>query len=444
MVQIYKAPKGKKQGTVGATKLTLNIDALEHGGLGVCRSHQPVVFVEGGLPGEQLDVRISEKKPRYWQGIAVKVLSPSAQRIAPFCPHSRECGGCQNQHISQVDLLAHKQNAVGQLLQRQTGMTTLNWQSPILGPAQGYRRKARLAIDAQNKAEVKVGFRAKGSDQVVSISQCPILTEPLQAVLAPLLHLIKQLKGTKQLGHLSVLDADNQLQLCLRITRALPAEDIARLRQFAEENTLRLLLETAPNRFELVCGDNQDACYAPVPELSLSVGPNDFIQVNQSVNQAMVNQALAWLAAVPGERVLDLFCGVGNFSLPLARAGASVIGVEGVEAMVKRASDNASANGLQVDFRCLDLSDSDALSRLPTEVDRVLLDPARAGAQALMPILHKLKPKGILYVSCNPATFTRDAAMLVEKGWQIDKIGLMDMFPQTAHTELMAHFSRPQ
>lgn len=442
MVQIYKAPKGKKPGPIGAPKLTLSIDDIEHGGLGVCRSHQPVVFVEGGLPGEQLEVRITDKKPRYWQGLAVKVLSPSAERIEPFCPHSRECGGCQNQHIGQTELIVHKQQAVDQLLKRQTGIKTLNWQAPLLGPAQGYRRKARLAIDAQNRADVKVGFRAKGSDQVVSIKQCAILSEPLQAILPPLLSLIKQLKGTKQLGHISVLDADDQVQLCLRVTCALPGEDLARLSQFAEDNSLRLMLETAPNRFELVSGTSQDVHYSPSAELSLAIGPNDFIQVNDVVNQAMVSQALTWLQVTPGEQVLDLFCGVGNFSLPLAHAGAQVTGVEGIEAMVKRAAKNASENGLQVDFQCLDLSDTAALAKLPSQIDKVLLDPARAGAQALMSVLHKLNPKGILYVSCNPATFARDAAVLIDKGWQVDKIGLMDMFPNTAHTELMAHFSK--
>ncbi|GAA0342203.1 23S rRNA (uracil(1939)-C(5))-methyltransferase RlmD [Bowmanella denitrificans] len=438
MVQIYKAAKGRKPGPVSLANQLLTIDELDHAGMGVCRSHQPVVFVEGALPGEQVETRIIQKKSRHWQGQAVKVLQSSPERIEAFCPHINQCGGCQNQHIGQTDLLAHKQQAVAQLLSRQSGVSALPWQPPLQGDDRHYRRKARLAVDAQGKGGPSVGFRAKGSDKVVNIRQCAILTPALQSVLTPLLQAVKALKGVRAIGHISLLDADNQLQVCLRVTRDLPATDLAQLRSLAEKCKVSLLLETAPERFEYLSGERLNASYQPATGLNLTIGPNDFIQVNSAINQAMVAQALEWLDVAPGEQILDLFCGVGNFSLPLAKAGTKVVGIEGVQAMVTRARDNAQNNGLAVDFRCMDLSDSQALLSLPVKVDKVLLDPARAGALELMPVLHKLKPGAICYVSCNPATFARDIAILAEKGWRIDKINLMDMFPNTAHTELMA------
>ncbi|MDF2178343.1 23S rRNA (uracil(1939)-C(5))-methyltransferase RlmD [Aliiglaciecola sp. CAU 1673] len=439
MVQIYKAPKKPKSKPVG--KVSLVIDDMEHGGLGVCRSHQPVVFVEGALPGEQVDVRITEQKSKVWHGIATKVQKASNERIVPFCPHINDCGGCQNQHIGQADLLRHKTKAVGELLSRLGHIDTLPWQAALMGADKGYRRKARLAIDAQRDNDVRIGFRAKASDKVVGIHECQVLTSALQALLPALLPLLKRLKGVKHLGHISLFDADNLLQLCLRVTRPLSEADRNALVDFADKHGCQLLLENNQGQFEHLAGPQGEASYAPMPDISLKVGTNDFVQVNGPLNQAMVAQALSWLDIQPGEKVLDFFCGVGNFSLPMAKQGAQVSGFEGLKPMVERALGNAQAHGLDAQFKQVDLSDSkqlDALIKSIGQVDKILLDPARAGAQALMPYLPRLAPKQVLYVSCNPATFARDAGLLVEKGWRLDRIGLMDMFPGTAHTELMA------
>ncbi|GAB3031606.1 23S rRNA (uracil(1939)-C(5))-methyltransferase RlmD [Bowmanella dokdonensis] len=449
MVQIYRSSRKPKK-THAGQNLTLTIDDMEHGGLGVCRSHQPVVFVEGALPGETVKVRVTDQKSRAWQAVATQVLQPSPERTVPFCPHIQTCGGCQNQHIGQSDLLRYKQRAVDALLRRLAGLENINWQPALHGEDRRYRRKARLAVDAQKKGQVRVGFRGKGSDQVITIRECQILTAPLQALLPDFLALIKGLRTVKHIGHIGLLDADNQTQVCLRITAGLHPQDRTQLSAFAVLHRCNLLLETSRGQFELLHGTEQQARYQLPGDISVEVAPNDFIQVNGPMNQSMIAQAIEWLGIEAGDQVLDFFCGVGNFSLPMARQGARVLGFEGMPEMVQRATENARSNGLgNVHFMAADLSDEHALKSClsegteATQANKVLLDPARAGAQELMPFLHKLQPQKILYVSCNPATFARDAAPLVEKGWQLDRIALMDMFPNTAHTELMALFCNP-
>lgn len=447
MVQLYQSAR-KKQPPQKA--LTLTIDELDHSGTGVCRAHQPVVFVEGALPGEEVRVRVNERKKRFWRATVEQVLKSGTKRINPFCPHFNQCGGCQHQHIAQLPMLEYKQQAVDQLLNKVAGVKSLNWQAPLFGTDQGYRRKVRLALDARTgkgKSSVHLGFRAKGSDRVVDISECKVLTPPLQQLLPDLRILVKGLGCVRHIGHISLLDADNQLQLCLRLIRPLPEADRQTLKAFAQEHGCALLLQTQAQEFEHLTAETPLANYKPTAELNLDFSPTDFIQVNGAVNRAMIAQALNWLDIKPGDRVLDLFCGVGNFALPMAHNGAEVIGIEGVQAMVEQAQANARKNSLQAEFVQADLGDKDALMQLTTQlgqIDKVVLDPARAGAAAVMPWLNQLNPAQILYVSCNPATFARDMGQLVESGWQVDKIGLMDMFPNTAHTELMALISRCQ
>ncbi|GGD49989.1 23S rRNA (uracil(1939)-C(5))-methyltransferase RlmD [Lacimicrobium alkaliphilum] len=445
MVQLYKSARKK---AAPAKPVSLRIDTLDHSGIGVCRSHQPVVFVEGALPGEEVKARVREKKKRVWLAEVEEVLRPSPERIEPFCPHFNECGGCQHQHIGQKPMLNYKQQAVNQLLRKIAGVESLNWQPPLVGGYQGYRRKVRLALDARTgkgKSSMSLGFRARGSEKVVDITECKVLTPPLQHALPEIRALVKGLQSVRHIGHVSMLDADNQLQICLRLTKPLPEHDKQALQAFAQRHQCTLLLQTQKMTFEQLAGDHSNALYQPVSELSLEFSPTDFIQVNKEINRAMVLQAISWMDIRADDKVLDLFCGVGNFALPMAQKGAQITGVEGIQAMVSQAETNASRNGLQAAFLQTDLGDEGSLAQLFRQlgqVDKVLLDPARAGAAAVIPWLNKLNPAQILYVSCNPATFARDMEQLVENGWRVNKIGLMDMFPNTAHTELMALFTR--
>jgi 23S rRNA (uracil1939-C5)-methyltransferase len=440
MVQIYR-PK-KAHPVPQQKKLTLTIDRLDLGGQGVCASHQPIVFVEGVLPGEECQVQVVEQKPRFWRAKLIKVTQPSPLRQSPFCSHFDACGGCQTQYAGQKDMLAYKQVALSELLTRVANITEQPWQMPLTDQPQAYRRKTRLALDCRNKSKPLLGFRAKGSKQLVAISECPILVTSLEALIAPLQRLISTLQNPGHIGHISLLKGENKPQLCLRITRELDSADQNLLLTFSQDHGCNIVLEDSKNSFTPIGESGEQAYYLLDGGIKIYLKANDFVQVNAGINQQMITQAMAWLELDKDDEVLDLFCGVGNFSLPMARLGKSVIGIEGVSDLVQRATDNALKNGIDntVFYQC-DLSQANCLSDPEyARCNKVLLDPAREGAFELIPQLSKLKAQKILYVSCNPATFVRDSKVLVQQGYSLNKIALMDMFPNTAHTELMALF----
>lgn len=451
MVQIFRAPKGNnkagnKQGRKAPhhhqQKLELTIDQLDHHGQGVCRSHQPVVFVDNALPGEVCQISVSDKKSRFWKSTATHIIQPSAQRIEPFCPHFNQCGGCQSQYISPENMLRHKQSAVDVLLTKLGGKTPINWQTPLAIPENAYRRKARLAIDSRQHNQFKVGFRAKNSKDVVAIEQCPVLTQPLQRLLPHLLATLHQLNNKNGLGHVSLLDTDGELQVTIRLTKTLSDKDKLTLTNLESSFGCEVVLESQRNQFESLSTAFSPAKYRLQDGIQIALSPNDFIQVNGALNQQMIQQAMHWLQLNAQDKVLDLFCGVGNFSLPMAQKVQQVVGIEGVADMVQQAKDNATLNQLDnVHFLKADLSQWNMLNDAEIrQCNKVLLDPARAGALEVIPQLKALQPQMVLYVSCNPATFARDMAEILNSGFRLDKIALMDMFPHTVHTELMALF----
>lgn len=439
MAQIFK-PQRKPKAQV-AKQARVRIDELDHQGQGVARAHQPVLFVEGALPGELCDVTITRQASGVAFGKAKKLIETSPQRVSPFCPHVEQCGGCQTQHVESSALQQTRQRAIGELIRRSTGKAP-QWAETLSGEEQGYRRKARLAIDNQHKDQFRIGFRAANSKQVVSIEQCPVLVTRLQAIFPAVVSCVSSLKGKKALGHVTLLAGDEQIQLCLRIIRELPAQDLQNLQTLASEHNLQLVLQRDDAQFECINGDSTLVHYAPKEGISLAIGADDFVQVNGVLNQKMVTQALDWLTLNADDKVLDLFCGVGNFTLPIATQAGSVVGVEGVDSMVQRAERNAERNQIEnVRFVCADLeSESWTKQADIRRCNKVLLDPARAGAQFAMQALSRIKPQRIVYVSCNPATFARDAGALTKQGYRLEKISLIDMFPGTAHSELMALF----
>lgn len=440
MVQIYKPAKGKKKQP--QQKLKIEIDSLDHEGTGICRQHQPVIFVEGALPGELCQVQVTEKKPRYWRAIVNEVLSPNPQRVDAFCQYYQQCGGCNNQQITAQELLSHKQSALSELLKRVGQQQSLPWLPPVLSPAQGYRRKARLAVDAQDKSNIKLGFRSAQGRKIVNIEHCPVLTENLQALLPALNQVFKQLKKSSHIGHVLLLDVLPQPMLLFRQVKTIADTDLKLLSEFCQQHACRMVLETAKNTFQLISGATIESFYQLDEDLRLHFLPNDFIQGNELVNQKMVQQAVQWLELTPRDIVLDLFCGIGNFSLAMAKHCQSVLGIEGVDTMVNRATENARKNDINnAQFAHMDLNQEKSLANTSLKnCNKVLLDPARAGALEVMPQLLKLKPEAILYISCNPATFARDAAVLTGKSYRLAKIAVLDMFPATSHTELMALF----
>ncbi|MCC5826359.1 23S rRNA (uracil(1939)-C(5))-methyltransferase RlmD [Alkalimonas sp.] len=440
MAIIYQA----KKAVVAKPAQRLTISALDHLGQGLARLDGRMVFVPGALPGETVQVKLSSQKKNFSKAELQKVLTPSPERQPAACPHYQQCGGCQLQHATPAAQLRWKQQAVQQLLCHQLGLEQLPWEEAITGPDFGYRRKARLGVwYQQSKKQFQLGFRQQGDFRIQPLMQCAVLSPVLQPVFEKLLPVLKRLQQGRSITHLDLIDADGVVTLVVRHTEPLPPGDI-----------------------ELLCASWPEACWLgeaesgqftpwqqadtmlhyslPSQQLMLRFQPDDFIQVNDAVNQQMVATALDWLAIQPQDRVLDLYCGIGNFSLPLAQQAAEVFGVEGLAAMVERAATNAAKNGLSnVQFAQADL-------HLPwpdtgwsqQRFDKVLLDPARAGAVGSIEQLGRTGASMILYVSCNPETLARDATQLLRQGYQLTRLKAVEMFPQTRHLEVMALFEQ--
>jgi 23S rRNA (uracil1939-C5)-methyltransferase len=426
-----QVPVGKKQ--------RLSIERLANDGRGIAFVEGRTWFVEGALPGEEVETRVLSARSQVVEARCERVLQASAQRQVEPCPHARLCGGCNLQHAPIADQLALKQHTLAEQLARVADLQPDAWAEPLVGPAFGYRRRARLAVrwDVKSK-HLDIGFRASSSQEIVSIRECPVLVQPLQSLLPGLLTALRELSKPQAIGHVELFSGTAEAVL-IRRTAALPEMDVARLRSFATANGAQLWWqgdgEPEPDDSAATLGYRLDAW-----DLELAWRPGDFVQVNAPVNEAMVAQALAWLKAGKDEAVLDLFCGLGNFSLPLARSGARVVGVEGVEAMVTRAQQNAQRNGLEhAHFYRADLSKP--LADAPwagSGFAAVLLDPPRDGALEIVRQMSMLKARRVVYVSCNPATLARDARELASQGYRLKRAGVLDMFPQTAHVEAMA------
>ena len=450
MAQIFKAPKKSraKHNKAKVNKhLELTIDSLDHKGIGVSRYEGQVIFVDGALPGEKCDVSITDEKNRFLQGRVNKVITASQQRQEPFCPHFTDCGGCQTQYAQPAAMLNYKQQAVNYLLAKKlskNGRDALPWQQPMQEEDRGYRRKTRLSVDARNRNNIVLGFRRNQSKQIIAVQQCNVLETELQVLITPIHQLLTSMSTPSAITHVNLIKGDNLVMVCFRHTKSLGSQDRASLKAFGQDNECQVVLEGNGEDFEQLTEQGKNIHYLADSEIKVEFGPNDFIQVNNNINQHMIQQAIDWLEVGESDVVLDLFCGVGNFSLPMARLSQSVIGIEGVAKMVQQATKNAQLNGIDnVQFYHADLNDEKVfVGEQFSTVNKVLLDPAREGASGIIGLLKSIAASHILYVSCNPSTFTRDAEHILQQDFRLEKIGLMDMFPNTAHTELMALFVR--
>jgi len=446
MAQFFKAkPNSSKQ---LSAKLSLSVNQLDHLGAGIAQHQGKVVFIPGALPDETVTVQLTEQKKNYARAKLIKVDTPSSERVAPECPHYHTCGGCDLQHMSLSGQREHKEAALLDIMAKFAGAEGGTLSPALTGEGWHYRRRARLAtLFDKNTKHLSLGFRAASSSNVVPISQCQVLAKPLSDLIVPFAKLLNQLSAKASLGHLELIAADNGHFAVLRITKALNDKDLAKLSAFAEQHQIHICLQDNEGQFQGVGAELVLPVYqllddkAESDAVSLSFTPGNFVQVNGQINKAMVAQALDWLAPAPDERILDLFCGMGNFSLPLAKMGADVIGVEGVAEMVTQARVNAKANNLdKLTFYHGDLSADLSLEPWMGKIDKLLLDPARAGAFESLQWLKKMKPRKVVYVSCNPASLARDSAVLLERGYRLQQLGLIDMFPQTHHIEAMALF----
>ncbi|MDD1967341.1 23S rRNA (uracil(1939)-C(5))-methyltransferase RlmD [Pseudomonas putida] len=428
-----QVPTGKKQ--------RLTIERLANDGRGVGFVDGRTWFVAGSLAGEEVEARVLGAHGKVVEARTERVFQASDLRRPAPCPHFGRCGGCSVQQMPHAEQLALKQHMLAEQLSRVAGVEPEEWAAPLTGNEYAYRRRARIAVrwDARAK-RLDVGFRAASSQDIIAIDQCPVLVQALQPIMTALPAMLASLSKPQALGHVELFSGSANAVL-LRHTAPLAEQDLATLKAFCETHDAQLWLhgEGEPQPVD----PSAQLGYELAPwNLQLAYRPGDFVQVNAQVNVAMIQQALAWLAPRPDERVLDLFCGLGNFALPLAQNVREVVAVEGVDTMVQRATDNALSNDLQnVKFYRADLSQPlDKAAWVAEGFSAVLLDPPRDGAFEVVGKLKSLGAERLVYVSCNPATLARDTVELKKQGYRLRRAGILDMFPQTAHVEAMALF----
>ena len=437
MAQFYSA----KQRVATKQRITVTIEDLDPFGQGVARHNGKAMFVSGALPGEQAEVMVVEDKRQFSRAKAKKIMQPSAQRETPRCVHFGVCGGCQQQHAAIALQEASKARALSRMLSRDAPLP-VRVDEIISGNTWGYRRRARLGLQWQPKQQrLQMGFRQAASNDLVELTQCPILVPELEALLQPLHQCLSSLQAARRLGHVELVLADNGPVIVLRHLDALSAGDRVKLERFSHEHQLMLYLADGSDNLQPL-GD-----YAPFYQsfdLKLTFSPQDFIQVNDGVNQQMVAKAIEWLDLQPEDRVLDLFCGMGNFTLPVGKFVQNAVGVEGVAALVHQAAYNAELNNLKnVRFFQHNLEEDVAHQPWAAQgFNKVLLDPARAGAAGVMSHIVKLAPQRVVYVSCNPTTLARDSQALLSAGYHLERVAMLDMFPHTSHLESMVLFSK--
>ncbi|MDQ9093133.1 23S rRNA (uracil(1939)-C(5))-methyltransferase RlmD [Pseudoalteromonas haloplanktis] len=440
MAQFFQA----KKKTLSGQSLTLAVTGMDHQGRGIAKHNNKVCFVNGALTGETVKAKLIEDKARYSAAKTVKVEQASDARVKPFCEYYQQCGGCQLQHLRLDQQLVEKQLAVSQLFAKFAKLNTLNWQDPLLSESTHYRRSARLAVMYDKTAKkMRVGYRAQGSKQIVSVQHCAVLSDAFSAIFTVFDEVLNLHSELRSVSHLQLCQADKQNFVVIRHTKTISDKLKNTIEQLGLSHQWQIIWQ----------GETQQIHHGHLPmpfyqlaELGLKFefGLENFIQVNAQVNQAMLSQAVDWLNLSVKEQVLDLFCGIGNFSLALAKYAKSVVGVEGVASAVAMATQNAQTNHIaNAYFHCFDLTQN--MQQAPwfsTELDILVLDPSRTGAFAILEQLPLEQFKTILYVSCDPVTLARDSAIITQARFSLEKIGLMNMFPHTGHIETMALFQR--
>ena len=428
-----------------------HIESLDHEGRGVAHVDGKAVFVEGALPGETVEYASYRRKPSYEKAHALSVLNASSQRIEPACPHFGTCGGCSMQHLNLAGQAAAKQRVLEDALWHIAKLRPGQVFPPIAGSGWGYRLRARLSVRyVASKGGALVGFREKHSSYVAVMDSCAVLPPHVSALMDPLKILVESLSQPDRVPQIEVAVGGSRTVLLLRHLEPLTPDDLERLRGFADAHGIIWYLQAkGPETVMVFYPDDPRLLSYELPDFALELlfHPTEFTQVNIGVNRMLVRRAMALLKPQAGERIADLFCGLGNFTLPIARLGAHVVGVEGSSGLVQRARENAAHNGLAdlCEFAVANLFEATEESFAALGAfDKLLIDPPREGAMVLVKALPaEGGPRRIVYVSCSPATLARDAAVLVhEKGYRLCGAGIANMFPHTSHLESIALFER--
>jgi len=428
----------------------VQITGVSHDGRGVCHVDGKTVFVHGALPDEQVQLRFLKRQRKFDEAEAISIVSPSSDRVTPRCEHFDHCGGCALQHLG-IDQQRHfKQQQLLENLRRigHLQIDPAQLAAPLVADDWAYRRKARLSVRyVHKKQRVLVGFRERKGKFVADCQHCHILHPAVGERLQELAELIQAMSIREHVPQLEVACGDDGCALIVRHMKPMSSADVALWGHFHARTGIAIYLQPkGPDSITLLAPEQHQLEYRiDGGQIGIQFQPGDFVQVNAGINQRMVQQAMDWLSPQTDDKVLDLFCGLGNFSLPLARRSLQVTGVEGSRDMVERARRNASENDLDnTDFHLADLSQpAQDLPWQRQHFDAVLLDPPRSGAAACLDMIAASAASRVLYVSCQPASLARDLGVLVrEHGFTLQRIGIMDMFPHTAHVETMALLQR--
>jgi 23S rRNA (uracil1939-C5)-methyltransferase len=429
---------------------TAVIESATHDGRGIAAVSGKKVFVAGALPGETVEFMRRKSRRNFDEAELLSVVEASGDRIDAKCEAFGRCGGCSLQHVSEDYQREIKSQTLKDNLERIGKVEPEEWLAPMTGPVWNYRRRARLAVkDVPAKGRVLVGFRERHAPFVTDMHRCEVLAKPLDGLIDDLSDLVATLSIRARLPQIEIAIAENGIAMVFRVLDTPTDADKDHLIAFGAANDLRVYLQPGGlDSLQLIQPASIDEpLNYTLPEFDIQIDfePIDFVQVNSDINQRMVRFAIEKLQPGPEDRVLDLYCGIGNFSLPLARRAGSVLGLEGEKTLVSRAAENANKNGLDnVEFRVADLSKIDGTEAwVKAGWDRVLLDPARSGAAEVVAQMKRINPERIVYVSCHPGTLARDAGTLVhEQGYRLESAGIIDMFPHTAHVESIAVFTR--
>jgi 23S rRNA (uracil1939-C5)-methyltransferase len=442
------SPANPRAGGIAGIETGVIAD-LTHEAEGVVRAEGKVVFVAGALPGERVAFRRRGFHKNHDEAELVEVLQASPARVVPRCAHFGVCGGCALQHLDPAAQIEAKQRELAANLERIGNVTPDSWLPPLLGPVWGYRRRARLSSRfVTKKGRSLVGFRERQGKYVADVQRCEVLAEPVAALVGRLGELLTGMAGRQSIPQIEVSLSDGERVLVVRVLEPLGEADLAMLAAFERQHGLRVLLQPG--------GLDSVAPMTPGPvdlhyrledfDLKLAFGATDFVQVNAAINQAMVARAIELLEIGRADRVLDLYCGLGNFTLPLARRAAEVVGVEGEASLIERARANAAANGIDnARFHVADLSVAPdrTVPWMRGGYDKLLLDPPRVGAREVLSAVAHLAPRRVVYISCHTGSLARDLGVLThELGFRLRAAGVLDMFPHTTHVESIAVLDR--